>query len=84
MRALIRKSEIRGEARAPSSKSYTIRALMCAALASGESEIISPLDSDDTLACAGVLGQIGSAINQQGNSWQIGGGELHQIAKPRV
>jgi len=45
----------------PPSKSYTIRALMCAALTKGESEVIHPLISDDTKIAAEVLGKIGSA-----------------------
>ncbi len=54
MKASIYKSEVKGEVRAPSSKSYTIRGLMCAALAKGESEIIRPLSSDDTEAAMDV------------------------------
>ena len=41
MKASISKSEILGTVTAPSSKSYTIRGLMCAALANGKSEIFS-------------------------------------------
>ena len=45
MKVLVNKSEIKGKVIAPSSKSYTIRALISAALANGESEIINPLAS---------------------------------------
>ena len=65
MKVLIDKSEIKGRVRAPSSKSYTIRGLMCAALAKRESEIINPLSSDDTEASIDVLGKIGVSINQE-------------------
>ena len=58
MKALIDKSEIKGKVRAPASKSYTIRGLMCAALAGGESEILSPLTSEDTNAALRVLSQV--------------------------
>jgi len=62
----------------PSSKSYTIRGLMCAALAKGESEIIHPLVSDDTEATLNVLGKIGIDVHQEGDLWRVNGGELHQ------
>jgi 3-phosphoshikimate 1-carboxyvinyltransferase len=55
MKASISKSEVLGKMVAPSSKSYTIRGLMCSALASGKSEIVSPLASDDTTAAINVL-----------------------------
>ncbi len=78
MKAVIDKSEIRGKTSAPPSKSYTIRGLMCAALARGDSRIINPLSSDDTEAAGEVLGQVGVDINKADNSWQVRGGNLHQ------
>lgn len=44
---------------APPSKSYTHRALIIAALADGESEIIGQLDADDTRMTARALMQLG-------------------------
>ena len=44
----VKKSEAKGKVKVPSSKSMTIRALMCAALSRGNSEILNPLSSDDT------------------------------------
>ncbi|HNZ61310.1 MAG TPA: 3-phosphoshikimate 1-carboxyvinyltransferase, partial [Methanofastidiosum sp.] len=41
-------SKIEAKLKAPSSKSYTHRALCIASLADGESKIIDPLFSDDT------------------------------------
>jgi len=76
MRASISKSEIKGRVIAPSSKSYTIRGLMCAALAKGESEIINPLGSDDTEAAADVLNKIGVRIHQDKDVWQVKGGDF--------
>jgi 3-phosphoshikimate 1-carboxyvinyltransferase len=73
MRVLISKSEIKGAVQAPPSKSYTIRGLMCAALARGQSEILHPLDSDDTQAASRVLGQIGVKITQKGDIWRVNG-----------
>ena len=66
MKAAVDKSEIRGKVTAPPSKSYTIRGLMCAALARGESQIINPLISDDTEAAAEVLGRVGVDIQKEG------------------
>lgn len=80
MKALISSSEINGKIAAPSSKSYTIRSLMCAALADGESRILNPLTSDDTEAAAEVLGQVGIDINKEEGWWQVRGGHLHKPA----
>lgn len=74
MRASIAKSEIKGRVSAPPSKSYTIRGLMCAAIAGGESAIIHPLHSDDTEAAVNVLRGVGIGINQEESSWRIAGG----------
>ncbi|MFC1946634.1 3-phosphoshikimate 1-carboxyvinyltransferase [Chloroflexota bacterium] len=78
MKASISKSTIKGSVIAPSSKSYTIRALICAALADGESEIVNPLGSDDTEACQNILSTLGVRIEQENNSWLVKGGNLHQ------
>jgi 3-phosphoshikimate 1-carboxyvinyltransferase len=73
MQISILKSEVQGEVQAPSSKSYTIRGLMCAALSKGQSEITRPLISDDTEAAIRVLRQIGSQINLEEGIWQVRG-----------
>ena len=76
MRVTIEKSDIGGEATAPPSKSYTIRGLMCAALARGESRIMHPLYADDTEAAVRVLGDIGVGVEQSEDLWKISGGDL--------
>ncbi len=76
MKASVSKSEIAGKVIAPSSKSYTIRGLICAALARGESEIIRPLGSDDTEASLNVLSNVGIRVHQQGDSWLVNGGDF--------
>jgi len=81
MKVSISKSIIKGIVSAPSSKSYTIRALICAALAQGESEIINPLGSDDTEACQDILSALGVRIEQGDTSWSIKGGTLLQPEK---
>ncbi len=76
MKALISKSEIKGRVAAPSSKSYTIRGLMCAALANGESRILNPLGSDDTEAAEDVLAKVGVRIIRNENLWRVSGGNF--------
>jgi len=77
MKALVSKSKISGGVRAPSSKSYTIRGLMCAALAEGKSEIIQPLSSDDTEASINVLNRVGVRTRRKKDWCQVVGGHLH-------
>ena len=76
MKVSIGKSDIqeRGVS-APSSKSYTIRALICAALAAGESKIVCPLKSDDTDAASDVLGRIGIRVVPGEDRWLLTGGD---------
>ncbi len=76
MKATISKSVIKGNISVPTSKSMTIRALMCAALSVGESQIIDPLVSDDTNAAAEVLTKVGTEIQKSGNTWKVTGGKF--------
>ena len=78
MKISVYKSEVKGRAKAPSSKSYTLRGLVCAALAKGDSEIINPLSSDDTDALLNVLRQVGIRVQQKGDLWPVSGGSFHQ------
>ena len=80
MKVLVEKSRVTGKVIAPASKSYTIRGLICAALASGESEVINPLISDDTEAARKVLSNIGVKIQQEEGLWRVIGGDLHKPA----
>jgi 3-phosphoshikimate 1-carboxyvinyltransferase len=77
MKASISKSEVLGKTTAPSSKSYTIRGLICAALANGKSEILAPLASDDTIAAINALKKVGINISKQKTSWKVEGGVFH-------
>lgn len=54
---------IRGRIRPPGSKSITNRALVCAALAKGESTLTGALDSDDTRVMIAGLAQLGLKID---------------------
>ncbi len=76
MRARISKSTIHGTVKAPSSKSFTLRGLICAALADGTSEIVGPLPADDTEAAREVLGKIGVDIEQGNDAWLVSGGHF--------
>lgn len=48
--------------RVPGSKSITNRALVCAALADGESDLFGVLDADDTQAMLGVVQALGASV----------------------
>lgn len=78
MRVSISQSVISGRVAAPSSKSYTLRGLMCAALAGGLSEIERPLYADDTEAGCDVLQKIGVGIYEKGTSWIVSGGNFRR------
>ena len=54
---------LRGSIRPPGSKSITNRALVCAALAEGESLLTGALESEDTRVMVDALGQLGLAIH---------------------
>jgi 3-phosphoshikimate 1-carboxyvinyltransferase len=68
----------------PGSKSITQRALITAALADGDSELIGPLASDDTRYTATALRAMGIGITEQGSSWFIAGraGNIQTPAEP--
>jgi 3-phosphoshikimate 1-carboxyvinyltransferase len=76
MKVNIYKSKVKGKVTIPSSKSLTIRALMCAALSQSASEIMRPLVSEDTDAAVAVLGQIGVTIKKEEDLWRVSGGNL--------
>ncbi len=71
-----------GEITIPSSKSHTIRALLIAAMAKGESTIINPLDSADTQSCLNAIKVLGAKIKLENDRWIImgTGGEIHPVA----
>ena len=61
--------------KAPSSKSVSHRALICAALASGKSEIHQILHSVDISVTRKVLQQVGASIEEDGEILRITGME---------
>ena len=56
------RGRLEGTVRVPGSKSLTNRALLSAALAPGRSEIVAPLDSDDTRALARALARLEAGV----------------------
>ena len=61
----IRPGRLRGEVTIPASKSHTIRALIIATLAEGESRILHPLDSGDARACIAACRALGAEIEER-------------------
>jgi 3-phosphoshikimate 1-carboxyvinyltransferase len=60
-----------GTVKIPASKSHTIRQLLIASLADGESEIKYPLDSLDTRSCLSACKAFGAEIAEQRNGGEI-------------
>ncbi len=56
---------VRGRIRPPGSKSITNRALVCAALAEGDSKLLGALESEDTRVMAHSLRHLEIAVNQR-------------------
>jgi len=61
----VNKSKSRGKVIIPGSKSHTIRALFIASLADGQSEIIRPLLSSDTLSAVETCRALGAEISAE-------------------
>jgi 3-phosphoshikimate 1-carboxyvinyltransferase len=72
----VRPSTVRGKIAAPPSKSMTHRALICSALAAGETTIHFPLISDDTEATRRVLDLLNVNIYGDDDMWRVRGGDL--------
>jgi 3-phosphoshikimate 1-carboxyvinyltransferase len=64
----------------PGSKSLTNRALLIAALAEGESQLLRPLASDDTAVMVEALHALGCEIRLGRDTWRVKGrrGRLHR------
>jgi 3-phosphoshikimate 1-carboxyvinyltransferase len=68
----------------PGSKSYTHRALMAAALATGDSVLTNVLRAEDTELTAQALTQLGARISWQGSAIRVTGrgGRWQQVSEP--
>lgn len=65
MRAIVRPGRFSGTFRIPASKSHTIRRLLVASLASGESVLDQPLDSLDAASCAAACRAFGAEVFEE-------------------
>jgi 3-phosphoshikimate 1-carboxyvinyltransferase len=59
--------------RPPGSKSQTIRGLIAAALARGQSRLVGALDSDDTRFASAAVAALGAGVATDGQIWAIDG-----------
>ena len=78
MNFVCRNSQLRGDVTIPGSKSHTIRAVVLASLAAGESRIEAPLDSGDARSAVRAFTALGAKIECRPDVWivQGTGGEL--------
>ena len=72
MKLLVQQSELKGSIEIPASKSHTIRAVVIASLAHGQSKIICPLDSGDTRSAVVACRALGAEI-ETGVDWVVRG-----------
>jgi len=72
MKLFVSKSALRGRVLIPASKSHTIRACVIASLAEGLSQLVAPLDSQDTRSCVRACRALGAEI-QMGANWEVRG-----------
>lgn len=69
-------SSLSGHIQVPGSKSHTIRALLLASLAEGESHIYNPLPSADCRSTAAAIPLLGASVDfgtAEGNCWTVQG-----------
>lgn len=70
----VKPSSLQGSVPMPGSKSHTVRALLLAALAEGESRIYQPLDSLDTRAAVNACRAFGAQVNlDRSQCWTVQG-----------
>jgi len=77
MNVHIERSESSGNVAVPGSKSYSIRAAVCASIAHGESAIEDVLVADDTGAAFECLEALGASVSRQPGVVLVRGGDLH-------
>lgn len=81
MKTTVRKSELKGNAHVPGSKSHTIRAILLAAMSDGTSYIHNPLTSLDCVSAAKVAECFGATVIMDEGLWSVKGIE-RQIKVP--
>ncbi len=65
--------KVSGRIPIPASKSHTIRALLIAAFAEGESRLRRPLVSRDSLSCRKAIEFLGAEVRDDGSDWVVQG-----------
>ncbi|MFW9786040.1 MAG: 3-phosphoshikimate 1-carboxyvinyltransferase [Candidatus Thorarchaeota archaeon] len=65
MKAIVQQTELRGSIRAPPSKSYTHRAIVCGLLSKNQTQISNPLFCEDTQASLRLSRMMGAQITNQ-------------------
>jgi 3-phosphoshikimate 1-carboxyvinyltransferase len=60
-----------GEITAPPSKAITHRALIAALLSDGITQLVNPLECDDTNATANAATALGAKVNRETSSWNV-------------
>jgi 3-phosphoshikimate 1-carboxyvinyltransferase len=65
---------VAGTVRAPSSKSYTHRALVAGHLRNARYTVMRPLDAEDTRSTARALGRLGSKLHFSAERWTLSPG----------
>lgn len=73
MKRTIHPGAVSGSVRIPGSKSHTIRALLIASMAGGESLIRQPLDSSDTRSALELCRAFGAEIEGDADPWRVRG-----------
>jgi 3-phosphoshikimate 1-carboxyvinyltransferase len=74
MRIIVEPSSLSGEVQIPASKSHAIRAAFIASLAEGRSEILDPLQSEDTDAALDACRALGAEVSvEEGRRWVVDG-----------
>ena len=83
MDIIAKHSSLSGHIQVPGSKSHTIRALLLAALAEGESHIYNPLPSADCRSTAAAVPLLGAQVDfgtEEGGCWAVrGAGERFHL-----
>jgi 3-phosphoshikimate 1-carboxyvinyltransferase len=85
MNQTVRPGTVQGSLRVPASKSHTIRALVIASLADGESTIENPLDSRDADACIAACRALGAEVSDSSDAVhdsRVGGEAPDQPSAP--
>ena len=73
MNLISQKAILNGSVRIPASKSHTIRALIISTLAEGQSVLLNPLQSGDTISCLEACRAFGAEISEEENKWIVYG-----------